>query len=123
MPGSGPVGHSYGKSGVFGMSDWQDWLGKSSTSEAQLHAEQANHMAVTLDRDPSFQTGDALPPAWHWLYFHDLVKASDLGSDGHPALGISMPPAPLPLRMWAGGSLAFHEPLRLGDTVEKTSLI
>ena len=105
------------------MSDWQDWLGKSSTSEAQLHAEQANHMAVTLDRDPSFQTGDALPPAWHWLYFHDLVKASDLGSDGHPALGIIMPPAPLPLRMWAGGSLAFHAPLRLGDTVEKTSLI
>src|SRR3954471_14077153 len=100
MPGSGPVGHSYGKSGVFGMSDWQDWLRKSRTSEAQLHAEPADDMAASVGPGRSFQTGRALPPAWRWLYFHDLVKASDLGSDGHPALGISMPPAPLPLRMW-----------------------
>jgi 3-methylfumaryl-CoA hydratase len=105
------------------MSDWQQWIGKSSMSEAQLHAEQANHMAVTLDRDPSFRVGDALPPAWHWLYFHDIVKASDLGLDGHPKLGVVMPPVPLPRRMWAGGSFVFHAPLRLGDTVEKTSII
>jgi 3-methylfumaryl-CoA hydratase len=105
------------------MSDWQQWIGKSSTSVAQLHAEQANHMAVILDRDPSFQAGDALPPAWHWLYFHELVKASDLGPDGHPKLGLIMPPVPLPRRMWAGGSLAFFAPLRLGNTVEKVSVI
>lgn len=105
------------------MNDWRDWLGQSSASEAQLTAEQANGMAVTLDRDPNFQTGDALPPGWHWLYFHDRVKASDLGPDGHPKLGIIMPPVPLPKRMWAGGSLVFYHPLRLGDTVTKRSLI
>ena len=105
------------------MSDWHAWIGKTSTSEAQLHIEQANGMAVMLDREPSFRLGDALPPAWHWLYFHDLVKASDLGSEGHPALGIIMPPVPLPRRMWAGGGLVFHAPLRLGDTVEKISII
>jgi 3-methylfumaryl-CoA hydratase len=105
------------------MSDWREWIGRTSTSEAQLHAEQANRMAVTLDRDPGFQAGDALPPAWHWLYFHDLVKASDLGPEGHPALGVIMPPVPLPRRMWAGGSLEFRAPLRLGDTVERTSVI
>ena len=80
-------------------------------------------MQVLLDRDPSYQIGDQLPPAWHWLYFHDLVKASDLGSEGHPRLGLIMPPVPLPRRMWAGGSFEFHAPLRLGDTVEKTSVI
>jgi 3-methylfumaryl-CoA hydratase len=105
------------------MSDWRDWIGKSKTLEAQLDADQANHMAVTLDQDPGFQAGDALPPAWHWLYFHDLVKASDLGSEGHPKLGIVMPPVMLPRRMWAGGSFTFHSPLRLGDTVRKTSKI
>lgn len=105
------------------MSDWQNWLGKSSTSEAQLDDAHANRMAVTLDRDPSFQTGDELPPAWHWLYFHDLVKASDLGLDGHPKLGIVMPPVPLSRRLWAGGSLVFYIPLRLGDTAQKSSII
>ncbi len=105
------------------MSDWQPWLGKKSTASARLEAEQANRMAVTLDRDPRFQAGDALPPAWHWLYFHDFVKASDLGPDGHPKLGLLMPPVPLPRRMWAGGNLEFHRPLHVGDTVENTSII
>jgi 3-methylfumaryl-CoA hydratase len=105
------------------MSDWQEWIGRSSKAAAQLTAEQANRMALTLDRDPSFQTGDTLPPGWHWLYFPDLVKASDLGPDGHPALGLVMPPVPLPRRMWAGGSLEFRAPLRLGDTVERTTVI
>jgi 3-methylfumaryl-CoA hydratase len=80
-------------------------------------------MAVTLDREPSFKAGDALPPAWHWLYFHDLVRASDLGAEGHPKLGLIMPPVPLPRRMWAGGSLEFRAPMRLGDTVERISIV
>jgi 3-methylfumaryl-CoA hydratase len=105
------------------MSDWQDWIGTSSTSEAHLDTAQANLMAVTLDRDPGFRAGDQLPPAWHWLYFHDLVKASNLGADGHPQLGIVMPPVPLPRRMWAGGSFVFHMPLRLGDMVQRTSVV
>ena len=105
------------------MSDWQAWIGKTTVAEAQLHAEHANHMAVTLDRNPSFQIGDALPPAWHWLYFHDLVKASDLGQEGHPKLGLILPPLPLPRRMWAGGGIVFHLPLRLGDRVRRTSVI
>jgi 3-methylfumaryl-CoA hydratase len=105
------------------MSSWQEWVGRSSTMLAQLDPAQTNRMAITLDREPHFQIDDALPPAWHWLYFHDMVKAGDLGRDGHPKLGIVMPPLPLPRRMWAGGSLAFHAPLRLGDTVERTTTI
>ena len=66
------------------MSDWRQWIGKSSTSTAQLYAAQANHMALMLDREPRFQAGDERPPAWHWLYFHDLAKASDLGAHPHP---------------------------------------
>lgn len=103
------------------MDTWQRWLGKSTTSTTPLTVEPANQMAVTLDREATFQTGDTLPPAWHWLYFHDQVKAADLGPDGHPKLGIVMPPVPLPKRMWAGGVLHFQAPLRLGDPVTKTS--
>ncbi len=105
------------------MNDWQSWIGRTTVRRANLDPVQANHMAVTLDRGPDFKAGDPLPPAWHWLYFHDLVRASDLGSEGHPRLGIVMPPVPLPRRMWAGGKLAFGSPMILGDTVERTSLI
>ncbi len=105
------------------MSEFEQWLGRSTTTTAQLEVSQANRMAVTLDRDPTFQAGDRLPPLWHWLYFHDLARAADLGQDGHPKLGLFLPPVPLPRRMWAGGSFVFHAPLYLGETVTRTSVI
>lgn len=105
------------------MSDWESWVGSSTTGAAWLDPAQANRMAVTLDREPAFTTGDALPPAWHWLYFHDVVRASSLGGDGHPALGVVMPPVPLPRRMWAGGTLKFLASIPLGSEATRTSTI
>jgi 3-methylfumaryl-CoA hydratase len=105
------------------MTDWQGWIGRTSTTEAYLDPAQTNRMAVLLDREPGFRAGDALPPAWHWLYFHDIVRASELGPEGHPRLGVVMPPVPLQRRMWAGGSMVFHAPLRLGDTVRRSSVV
>lgn len=105
------------------MNELEQWLGRTTTTTAQLESTQANRMAVTLDRAPTFQTGDPLPPLWHWLYFHDLARATDLGQDGHPKLGLFLPPVPLPRRMWAGGAFVFHTPLCLGETVTRTSVI
>ncbi|HWI13942.1 MAG TPA: MaoC family dehydratase N-terminal domain-containing protein, partial [Burkholderiales bacterium] len=67
--------------------------------------------------------GDAMPPGWHWLYFLEAKSASELGPDGHPRRGGFLPPVALPRRMWAGGSLAFHEPLRVGDELKKDTEI
>lgn len=105
------------------MSEWESWVGRTSTARSWLDPEQANRMAVTLDRDPGFAPGDPLPPAWQWLYFHDIVRASRLGEEGHPALGVTMPPVPLPRRMWAAGRLESLAPLLLGSEVERTSTI
>lgn len=105
------------------MNDLQSWIGKTSASEAYLDPAQANRMAATLDRAPDFRRGDALPPAWHWLYFHDIARAADLGDEGHPRLGLFMPPVPLPRRMWAGGSFEFRAPLRLGAVAERVSTV
>lgn len=104
-------------------SDWTAWTGRSTTSRAHLHPDQANRMAVTLDRPPTFTAGQELPPAWHWLYFHDIVESSRLGPDGHPARGVVMPPVPLERRMWAAGELRFSEPLHLGETAIRVSTI
>lgn len=105
------------------MNDWTEWVGRSTSDAAFLDPAQANRMQVTLDREPTFAPGDALPPAWHWLFFHEVVRACDLGTDGHPALGITMPPVPLPRRMWAAGTMAFESPLVLGAEATRTSRI
>ena len=101
----------------------QEWVGNKAVVETVISVETANLMAATLDREPGFEAGDPLPPAWHWLYFHEGVKASDLGAEGHPKLGGFLPPVPLPRRMWAGGSLKFLIPLRIGDQAVKRSTV
>ncbi len=102
-------------------SDWRSWIGRTRTVNEVLEAEPSRRMQATLGRDVTLGPGDALPPAWHWLHFHDVVGAGELGPDGHPRLGVVMPPVPLPRRMWAGGTLAFHAPLLLGERAERTS--
>lgn len=99
------------------------WIGRTWESAAALGADQANHMAVTLDRPPVFVDGHALPPGWHWLYFHDLVEASRLGADGHPARGVTMPPVPLERRMWAAGQLTFHRPILIGERLTRRTVV
>lgn len=105
------------------MDDWESWVGRRTTSSAWLDPAQANRMAATLDRDPYFTSGMALPPAWHWLYFHDVAPAASLGGDGHPAVGVVMPPVPLPRRMWAGGRLDFPDTLPLGAEATRETTI
>lgn len=63
--------------------------------------------------------GELLPPLWHWLHFLDHPRRSELGEDGHPAAGHFLPPLPERRRMFAGGRLRVHAPIRVGDTVER----
>ena len=101
--------------------EWHDWVGRTTTLTTLLDPGQANKMAVTLDREPTYSTGDELPGGWHWLYFHDAIRSSELGPDGHPRLGIVMPPVPLPRRMWAAGRLEFLAPIPLGVEAQRTT--
>ncbi|MDW3685829.1 MaoC family dehydratase N-terminal domain-containing protein [Cupriavidus sp. CV2] len=102
----------------------KEWIGKSTESQDEITAFPVKALCATLDReDPAPERGDALPPLWHWLYFLPLHRQSELGVDGHANRGGFLPPVPLPRRMWAGGRLRFHQPLRVGDAVSKTSTI
>ncbi|MBL8331901.1 MAG: MaoC family dehydratase N-terminal domain-containing protein [Rubrivivax sp.] len=100
------------------------WTGRSETRSDLVTAAAQAAMSATLDRDdPPPQAGDAVPPLWHWLYFMPLVRASEIGDDGHPRRGGFLPPVPLPRRMWAGGRLRFEQPLRVGETATRESTI
>ena len=57
------------------------------------------------------------------MFFPEVVKLSDTGPDGHLAKGGFMPPVPLPRRMWAGTKMTFHQPLRAGDSITRSSTI
>ena len=103
--------------------NFQEWIGRNMRTQDTLRPQPARFMQATLDRDPSFEDDDTLPPLWHWLYFLEAKRASELGRDAHPKKGGFLPPVPLPRRMWAGGRLTFHAPLILGQDVSKRSTI
>jgi 3-methylfumaryl-CoA hydratase len=100
------------------------WIGRSEAFEEDIAARPLASMSACLDRfDPVPGNGDVVPPGWHWLYFLPNYKTLESGYDGHAKLGGGLPPLPLPRRMWAGGRLSFHNPLRVGDKAKKISTI
>ncbi|MDB5938118.1 MAG: hypothetical protein JWP77_482 [Polaromonas sp.] len=106
----------------------QDWIGRSETIDDVATATPYAALAATLDwpagagpQRPAL--GTLLPSLWHWLYFLPIYPQSEIGPDGHARRGGFMPPVPLPRRMWAGSDFAFHEPLRIGDALSRTSTI
>ena len=103
----------------------QDWIGRSETVEDTATATPYAALSATLDQPDTQRPapGTPLPPLWHWLYFLPIAAQSDIGPDGHPKRGGFMPPVPLPRRMWAGSDFEFHEPLRIGDALSRTSTI
>src|SRR4051794_2558760 len=102
----------------------KSWTGHQEILEDLVTPVPVAALSATLDRDdPKPGPGAVLPPLWHWLYFLPLHKQSEIGPDGHAKRGGFLPPVPLPRRMWAGGRLTFHHPIRVGETIRRTSTI
>ena len=100
------------------------WIGRSETRTDFIAAAQLGCLSATLDRDdPAPAEGTAVPPLWHWTYFTPQTLAREIGPDGHARRGGFLPPVPLPRRMWAGGRLEFHQPLRVGEMATRVSTI
>lgn len=106
------------------INELQQWIGRSEEAKDHIVPVPVVAMAATLDREtaPS-EAGTVLPPLWHWLYFLPVHRHSELGHDGHARRGGFLPPVPLPRRMWAGSRFEFHQPLCVGDTVQRSSRI
>ena len=101
-----------------------DWIGRSETLHDTITPTPVLQMTATLDHAATpVPVGTPLPLLWHWLYFLPVYRHSEAGPDGHPTRGGFLPPVPLPRRMWAGSQFEFHHPIRVGDTVARTSTI
>src|SRR5689334_22281358 len=102
----------------------KEWIGRTETVSDTVTPTPYAALSATLDRPAERPAaGTPLPPLWHWLYFLPLHRQSEIGPDGHAKRGGFLPPVPLPRRMWAGSQFEFHAPLRVGDTLTRTSTI
>jgi 3-methylfumaryl-CoA hydratase len=103
----------------------QAWIGRTETRSDFVAAGPIDRLAATLDRhDPPARPGEPIPPLAHWLFFLPDTPQSELGPDGHPARGGFLPPVhDLPRRMWAGGRLHLHAPIRVGTPIARRSTI
>jgi len=100
------------------------WIGRSETLGDTVGPTPVVALIATLDHPATpVDTGTALPPLWHWLYFLPMHRQSEIGPDGHAKRGGFLPPVPLPRRMWAGSQFEFRAPIRVGDRVARTSTI
>jgi 3-methylfumaryl-CoA hydratase len=64
---------------------------------------------------PDVAAGEGLPLLWHWMYLLERPPQAALGADGHPVRGaMPTPPGPGLRRMFAGGRVSQHGPLRTG---------
>lgn len=103
------------------ISELTPWIGKQEVLYDTIGPVPVTGMAATMDIATS--QGAPLPPLWHWLYFLPGVPSSELANDGHQKLGNFLPPVALERRMWAGGQLSFHSPIKIGDEVKRISTI
>ena len=99
------------------------WTGNQEVQSDQISLEKVRLISATFDLNSTINTGQELPPLWHWCFFNPKVSVSQLGNDGHPIKGDFLPPIPFPRRMWAGGQLEFNQLLKVGEIVNRVSTI
>ena len=104
--------------------DLLQWIGNQQSCSDVVSKNAIIALAATLDhKHTTIDDGIALPELWHWLYFLNPAKQSELGADGHPIKGNFLPPIKLPRRMWAGSQFQFHHPIVVGDRIHRLSTI
>lgn len=101
------------------------WIDRTDIVEGGVSAQQAAQVHAVLGTPQSHapMEGENMPPLWHWYGFPPTAGMAELGEDGHPRLGGFMPPVRLNRRMWAGGTVEFLTPLRVGEALTKRTRI
>jgi 3-methylfumaryl-CoA hydratase len=120
--------HSQKKREITVLSQIEDqaaaYIGRQESITDEVSGPLARRLAVTLDQSPDgFEKGAPLPDGWYVILFTPLAPTSSLARDGHGPQGDFLPQLALPRRMFAGRRVIFHQPLRIGDPVERVSTI
>ena len=107
------------------VSQWDAWIGREEQRSDVINPGHAARWLATLDRAAP---GDGtVPQGFHWCLCLPNAASETLGPDGHPRRDDSadslLPPLPQPRRMWAASKVEFLAPLKLGQSVERSSRV
>ena len=102
-----------------------DWIGRETRAGDRLDEALARRWLATFDLPAP--TPAIMPQGVHFALCTPEAATSALGEDGHPARDTSadsfLPPFPMPRRMWASSTIAFHSPIAVGAVIERVSRI
>ena len=100
----------------------KDYVGRTRNEEDEVTLGAVRRMAATLDQDPdAYRRGSDMPESWYVLLFGPTALERTLARDGHVTTGDFLPPLHNRRRMFGGRRVRFHQPLRVGDRVERVS--
>jgi 3-methylfumaryl-CoA hydratase len=104
--------------------DWKLWVGRTQVAADWITPSRVAAWHATLDHAADVpKEGDAAPLGFHWTLAPAVARESELGSDGHAKRGGFLPPVALPRRLWAGSRVTFRRQLRVGERIERVSVI
>ena len=98
----------------------REWLGHVRVIEDDVSPSMLRRIAAMLDLDPdAYPRGTVLPRHWFSLFAQESARQGEIGVDGHPNPGVTLPPIPLPRRMGAGRRVQVFGDLCVGDALVK----
>ncbi len=100
------------------LDHFKTWIGREEQTSDVLTAGLVEKFRATVGL-----AGEGVPRLIHLCLAVPAVPLDQVGADGHPRRGGFLPPVPLPRRMWAGGAVTFHDDLKVGDAIQRTSRI
>ena len=101
----------------------RDWIGREIRADEILTPGLVTRFEATFDRASTPSTDRDAPVLLHFCLAQTVSITSELDPDGHPRRGGFLPPVALPRRMWAGGIINFHSPMRVGENITRRSVI
>jgi 3-methylfumaryl-CoA hydratase len=104
---------------------YQAWIGREARASDRLDEGLAARWLATFDRPRPHPR--VMPQGIHFALCTPEAPTATLGADGHPARDDSpdsfLPPLPMPRRMWASSTIAFHAPIAIGAVIERVSRV
>ena len=101
------------------------WIGREVRAADRLDEGLAARWLATFDLPRPRPA--IMPQGIHFALCTPDAPTATLGEDGHPARDDSaasfLPPVPLPRRMWASSTIAFHAPIAIGAVIARVSRI
>ncbi|MFC6198323.1 FAS1-like dehydratase domain-containing protein [Ponticaulis profundi] len=105
------------------MAKLQEWIGNTESRTDIVSEDALKQYRGTLESYLVSEDVAVVPPGFHWTMYQPLNASSELREDGHPKRITLLPELPFATRMWAGGEVAFHAALKVGDRIERTSTL